>query len=102
MTSNGRRTKLTIEKLAVDYDYIDVLWFYRRGLLADNWVSFVPMLRWRQVSKIRASRYLILVEWRDRPDPQQIRVSWTSAIWAARDRGSTAHAGGGRPDYSRD
>jgi hypothetical protein len=77
MISNGQRAKWTVEKLAADYDYIDVLWFYRLGLLANNWGSFVPMLRWPQVSKIRASRYLILVEWHDRPDPQQIRVSWT-------------------------
>jgi hypothetical protein len=77
MTSNGGRAKWTVEKLAADYDYIDALWFYRRGLLADKWVSFVPMLRWPRVSKIRASRYLVLVEWHDRPDPQQIRVSWT-------------------------
>jgi hypothetical protein len=76
MTSNGRRAKWTVEKLAADYDYIDVLWFYRRGLLANNWVSLVPMLRCPRVSKIRASRYLALAEWHDRPDPQQIRVSW--------------------------
>jgi hypothetical protein len=77
MTSNGGRAKWTVEKLAADYDYIDALWFYRRGLLADKWVSFVPMLRWPRVSKIRASRYTVLVQWHDRPDPQQIRVSWT-------------------------
>jgi hypothetical protein len=52
MTSNGRRAKWTVEKLAADYDYIDVLWFYRLGLLANNWVSLVPMLRWPRVSKI--------------------------------------------------
>ena len=70
MTSNGRRAEWTVEKLAADYNYIDVLWFYRLGLLANSWVSFVPMLRWPGVSKIRASRYLVLVEWRDRPSPQ--------------------------------
>jgi hypothetical protein len=69
--------KWTVEKLAADYDYIDVHWIYRLGLLADNWVTFVPMLRWQRVSKIRASRYLVLVEWRDRPSPQQIRISRT-------------------------
>lgn len=78
MTLNGQRAKWTVERLAADYDYIDVLWFYRLGLLANNRGSFVPMLRWPRVSKIRASRYLVLVEWHDRQDPQQIRVSWTA------------------------
>jgi len=86
MTSNGQRAKWTIEKMAADYDYIDALWLYRRGLLADTWVSFVPMLGWPKVSKFRVSRYLVLVEWRDRPSPQQIRVSWTRP-----------HLGGARP-----
>ena len=86
MTLNGQRAKWTVERLAADYDYIDVLWFYRLGLLANNRGSFVPMLRWPRVSKIRASRYLVLVEWHDRQDPQQIRVSWTAC-----------HLGGSRP-----
>ena len=58
----------------------------RLGLLANNWVSLVPMFRWPRVSKIRASRYTVLVQWHDRPDPQQIRVSWTRC-----------HLGGARP-----
>jgi hypothetical protein len=86
MTSNGQRAKWTIERFAADYDYIDVHWLYRKGLLADSWVFFVALLRWPRVSKIRASRYWVLVEWRDRPAPQQIQVSWTPC-----------HLGGYRP-----
>jgi hypothetical protein len=86
MTSNGHRAKWTVEKLAADYNYIDVHTLHRRGLLADSCVWFVPMLRWPGVSKIRTSRYLVLVEWHDRPDPQQIRVLWTRC-----------HLGGARP-----
>ena len=50
------------------------------------WVSFVPILRWAGAIKIRASRYLVVVEWRDQVAPQQIRVSWTQC-----------HLGGARP-----
>ena len=82
----GLRSKWTVESMAADYNYIDMLTLYRRGLLADHWISFVPMLGWPGVVKICASRYLILVEWSDRPDPQQIRVSWTQC-----------HLGGARP-----
>jgi hypothetical protein len=81
-----RRHRLTVEKLAADYDYIDVRTLHRRGMLSDSWVTFVPMLRWPSVIKIRAARYLVLVEFRDRVSPQQIRVSWTRC-----------HFGGARP-----
>lgn len=86
MTRNERRGKRTVEKLAADYDYIDVRSFHRRGMLTGSWVTFVPMLRWPGIIKIRAARYLVLVELRDRVDPQQIRVSWTRC-----------HFGGARP-----
>ena len=82
----GVGPKWTVESIAADYNYIDVLTLYRRGLLANSWVSFVPILRWPGVIKIRASRYLVVVEWRDRVAPQQIRVSWTQC-----------HLGGARP-----
>jgi hypothetical protein len=84
MISNGQRAKWTVEKLASDYNYIDVLWLHRR--LADHWISFVPMLGWPGVAKIRVSRYLIVIEWSDRLDPQQIRIAWTRC-----------HLGGARP-----
>ena len=82
----GSRSKMTVESMAADYNYIDVLNLHRRGLLADHWISFVPLLGWPGVAKIRASRYLIVIEWSDRPDPQQIRVAWTRC-----------HLGGARP-----
>jgi hypothetical protein len=78
--------KLTIEKLGAGYDYVDVRMLHRNALLRDTWTTLVPLLRWPRVAKIRAARYLVLVEWRNRPDPQQIRVSWTRC-----------HFGGVRP-----
>ena len=82
----GSRSKMTVESMAADYNYIDVLNLYRRGLLADHWISFVPLLGWSGVAKIHASRYSVLVEWCDRADRQQISVSWTRL-----------HLGGARP-----
>src|SRR5580704_10837550 len=73
----GLRSNWTVESIAADRNYIDVLTLYRRSLLTDSWVCFVPMLGWRGVAKVRASRYLVVVEWRDQVAPQQIRVSWT-------------------------
>jgi hypothetical protein len=46
MTRTTRALKWTVESMAANYYYIDVLTFYRHGLLADPWVSFVPILRW--------------------------------------------------------
>ena len=82
----GLRSNWTVESIAADRNYIDVLTLYRRRLLTDSRVSFVPMIGWRGVAKVHASRYLVVVEWRDRVEPQQIRVSWTQC-----------HLGGARP-----
>jgi hypothetical protein len=86
VTRNGRHPHWTVEKLGAGYDYIDVRMLHRNGMLTDTWVALVPLLRWPRVAKIRAAQCLVLVEWRDRPDPQQIRVSWTRC-----------HFGGSRP-----
>jgi hypothetical protein len=86
VTRNGRRAQWTIEKMAADYDYIDVRTLQRAGLLGDGWVSYVPMLRCPGIVKIRAARHLVVLELRHRVDPQQIRVSWTPL-----------HFGGARP-----
>ena len=56
----GLRSKRTVESMAADYNYIEALTLYRRGLLANSRVSFVPILRWPGVIKIRASRHLVL------------------------------------------
>jgi hypothetical protein len=82
----GSRSKMTVESMAASRSYIDVLTLYGRGLLADHWISFVPLLGWSGVAKIHASRYSLLVEWCDRADHQQISVSWTRL-----------HLGGARP-----
>ena len=81
-----RRQRLTVEKLAADYDYIDVSMLRRRGMLTDSWVTLVPLLRWKRIVKIRATRYLVSIEFCNRVEPQQIRVSWTPC-----------HFGGARP-----
>jgi hypothetical protein len=77
MTRNGRRPRRTIEKLAADYDYLDVRKLQQSGLLTDNWIAWTPMLGLRGVVKIVSARHLILVELRPPLEPQQIRVSWT-------------------------
>jgi hypothetical protein len=78
MASRTLGAKWTVEKLAAHQNCIDVLKFNRRSLLTDCWISFVPLLGWRGVAKIHASRYSVLVEWcDDRVDRQQIKVSWT-------------------------
>jgi len=86
VTRNGLPAKRTLEKMAADYDYIDVRTFHRRGMLTDSWVTLVPILRWPRVAKIRAARCLVLIEFRNGVEPQQIRVSWTPC-----------HFGGARP-----
>lgn len=86
MTRNVRNTQWTVEKIAADYDYIDVRTLRRAGILTDTWVTYLPMLRWPGIVKIRAARYLILLELRHQSIPLEIRVSWTRC-----------HFGGMRP-----
>ena len=86
--------KWTVEKLAAGGDYIDVRTLQRRGMLSDRWVMFVPMLGWRGIVKVQASRHLVVVE-------LQSGYPGPALIWAARDRGCTAPAGDGWHDCSR-
>ena len=66
---------LTVEKLA--NDAIDVGELLRAGLLTGDWVTLRPSLRWPGITTMRAARFRIVVELRDRSAPQGIRVSWT-------------------------
>jgi hypothetical protein len=79
-----RRRRTTIEKLATDC--LDVRDLQRAGLLQGPWVIFEPFLRWPNIQRIRAARYLILLELRNKVVPQQVLVSWTRC-----------HFGGARP-----
>lgn len=72
-----RKAKLTVEKLGAGADNIDVHTLHHRGMLTDRWISFVPILGWPRIAKIRAARHLVVLDLRDRTDPQHIRVSWT-------------------------
>ena len=75
---------LTVEKLA--NDTIDVRELHRAELLAGDWVTLRPSLRWPSIATMRVARYRILLELRNQPIPQGIRVSWTRC-----------HYGGFRP-----
>ena len=75
---------LTVEKLA--NDTIDVRELYRAELLAGDWVTLRPSLRWPSIATMRVARYRILVELRNQSVPQSIRISWTRC-----------HFGGVRP-----
>jgi hypothetical protein len=72
-----RNNRLTVEELAVDC--LDVRELYKTGALDGGWVTFRwPEFRWPGVRKMRAARYLILIELLNQTLPQQIRVSWTN------------------------
>jgi hypothetical protein len=43
MRESASLSKSTVERMAADRNYLDVLRL-NRGLLADHWISFVPML----------------------------------------------------------
>ena len=75
---------LTVEKLA--NDTIDVRELHRAELLAGDWVTLRPSLRWPRIATMHVARYRILVELRNQSVPQSIRVSWTRC-----------HYGGFRP-----
>ena len=75
---------LTVEKLA--NDTIDVRELHRAELLAGDWVTLRPSLRWPRIATMHVARYRILVELRNQSVPQSIRVSWTRC-----------HFGGDRP-----
>ena len=85
MTHNRRNTRLTVEALAADC--LDVRELYKAGALDGEWVTFRwPEFRWPAVRKMRAARYLVLIELVNQTLPQQIQVSWTPC-----------HYGGARP-----
>jgi hypothetical protein len=83
MTFINERKRLTVEELATDC--IDVRELNRKGLLRERTVTFRPLLRWPDVTTMRADRYLIEVNLRY-PLTQYIRLSWTPC-----------HFGGSRP-----
>jgi hypothetical protein len=79
-----RRRRTTLEKLATDC--LDVRELQRFGILEGPWVIFEPLLRWPDIERIRAARYLIQLQLRNQVVHQQVRVSWTRC-----------HYGGARP-----
>ena len=69
-----RRPRMTVEKLAAGS--LDVRELHRAGALDGSWVSFPwATFRWPGVKKMRAARYLILLELENQAIPQQVRVS---------------------------
>jgi hypothetical protein len=74
MTYVKERERLTVEELATDC--IDVRELNRKGLLKERTVTFRPVLRWPDVTTMRADRYVIEVNLRY-PLTQYIHLSWT-------------------------
>ena len=79
-----RRVRMTVEKLA--NECLAARDLQSAGLLQGPWVTVRPSLRWPGVERMRAARYLVILELRHHPVPQQIRISWTPC-----------HFGGARP-----
>jgi hypothetical protein len=73
--SSRRRTRTTVEKLAVGS--FDVRELQRKRVFRDHSVTYDPALRWPRIERMRVSRNLIQLELRNQTVPQQIRVSWT-------------------------
>ncbi len=67
--------RLTVERLG--RDALDVGELNRAGLLAGDWVTLRPSLRWPRIATMRLARYRILLELHNQSVPQGIRVSWT-------------------------
>ena len=84
MTRNSRYPRLTVEALAADC--INVRDLYNAGALKGEWVTLRAGIRWPDIRKIRAARYLVLIEMHNRTLPLQVRISWTRC-----------HLGGVRP-----
>jgi hypothetical protein len=76
--------RLTVERLG--RDALDVGELNRAGLLAGDWITLGPSLRWPRIATMRLARYRILLELRNQSVPQGIQVSWTRC-----------HFGGVRP-----
>jgi len=79
-----RRRRTPLEKLATDC--LDAGELQRFGVLQGPWVIVEPLLRWPEIERIRAARFLIQLQFRNQVVPQQVRVSWTPC-----------HYGGARP-----
>ena len=75
MTFIHERKRLIVEELASDC--IDVRELNRKGLLKERTVTFRPLLRWPQVAKIRADRYVIELNFCNQVTSQSIGLSWT-------------------------
>jgi hypothetical protein len=75
MTFIHERKRLTVEELATDC--IDVRELNRKGLLKERTVTLRPVLRWPQVAKMRADRYVIELNFCNLVTPQYIHLSWT-------------------------
>ena len=67
--------RLTVERLG--RDALDIRELNRAGLLAGDWVTLRPSLRWPRIATMRLARYRILLELRNQSVPQSIQVSWT-------------------------
>jgi hypothetical protein len=73
---NSRHTRLTVEKLAADC--LDVRDLRRIGALKGPWITFTGLeLRWPDIQKMRAAKFMIHIELHNQTIPQNIRVSWT-------------------------
>jgi hypothetical protein len=71
-----RAPRMTVERLGADC--LDVRTLRRFGIFGETWRTWRPRLRWPDIVKIRADRYLIELEMPSkRRTPQQVHVSWT-------------------------
>ena len=71
MTFIHERERLILEELAVDC--LDIRELHRHGYLD---LPRVPR-RWPEIRRIRTSRHLIYIEFRNQVTPQHIHISWT-------------------------
>jgi hypothetical protein len=80
VTRNGRRSRLTVEKLAADC--LDARELQRARVFKEYSVV-LPMacFRWPGLAKMRVARYLIQLQFENQTVPQQIRVSWTNCYF---------------------
>ena len=74
---------MTIEKIGDDC--LEIRALHHAGVLRERRVAW-SSLRWPEITKICADRYLIELELRQLSVPQQVRVVWTRC-----------HLGGERP-----
>jgi hypothetical protein len=79
-----RRHRMTVEELA--NECLAARDLQQAGLLNGPWVTVRSWLRWPGIERIRAARFMIILELCNQTVPQQIRVSWTRC-----------HFGGARP-----